>query len=184
MIVYCSWRQAGVRVPSWLPASTAAGSLCKGRSTSPAFNSSLAMSLSEMQPSWGRFGWLCAFPHGQKDSSKSSTRIGTGTEKQWHDRLHSTLERGSKRWIKYSCTHIEKSSMPPLHEIASSLYYLLDLFLINLCLGHKVLTCRLSRKLTGGQWPVTSVSGNHMQMFCDLPLPWDAVNCIRKAISL
>lgn len=117
MIVYCSWRQEGVGVPSWLPASTAACSLCKGRSTSPAFNRSLAMSLSEMQPSWARFGWLCAFPHGQKDSSTSSTRIWTGTEKEWHDRLHSTLERGSKRWIKYSCTHIEKTTMPHLMRL-------------------------------------------------------------------
>lgn len=127
MIVYCSWRQEGVGVPSWLPASTAACSLCKGRSTSPAFNSSLAMSLSEMQPSWGRFGWLCAFPLRQKDSSKSSTHIGTGREKQWHDRLHSTLERGSKRWIKYFYTHIsmythrEKHNAPP-QETMSSLF--------------------------------------------------------------
>lgn len=183
MIVYCSWRQAGVGVPSWLPASTAACSLCKGRSTSPAFNSSLAMSLTEMQPSWGRFGWLCAFPQGQKDSSKSSTRVGTGTEKQWQDRLHSTLERGSKRWIKYSCTHIEKSSTPHLMRLRL-LFIIYWICFWSICLGHKELTCRLSRKLTGRQWPVTSVSGNHMQMFCDLPLPWDAVNCIRKAISL
>lgn len=36
-------------------------------------------------------------------------------------------------------THREKLNPPP-QETASSLYYLLDLFLINLCLGHKVLT--------------------------------------------
>lgn len=80
-------------------------------------------------------------------------------------------------------THRENHNAPP-HETASSLYYLLDLFLINLCLGHKVLTCRLSRKLKGGQWPVTFVSGNRMQMFSGLPLPWETVNCIRKAIPL